>query len=68
MPAVIYYVDTAADAGFAVTNPGTAVMYVLAIFATSTIVLVGTLTSQVLTAGNLVNFPATDVNEIRDIA
>lgn len=58
----------AAQNGFAVTNSGTAVMYVLAIAATSTIVLVGTLTSQALVAENLVNFPATDVEEIRDIA
>jgi hypothetical protein len=58
----------AAQNGVSVTNSGTAVMYVLAIFATSTIVLVGTLTSQVLTAGNTINFPATDVDEIRDVA
>jgi hypothetical protein len=57
----------AAQNGFAVTNAGTAIMYVLAIFATSTIVLVGTLTSQALSAGNLVNFPATDVLEIGDV-
>jgi hypothetical protein len=53
--------------GFEVTNTGTAVMYVLAIFATSTIVLVGTVTSQGVTDGNLVNFPTTDVLEIGDV-
>jgi len=57
----------AAQNGFEVTNTGTAIMYVLAIFATSTIVLVGTVTSQGITDGNLVNFPATDVLEIGDV-
>jgi len=58
----------AAQNGFTVDHDGTATHYMLGIEATTTMLLVGTLTSQVLTNGNLVNFPATDVDEIRDVA
>jgi hypothetical protein len=58
----------AAQNGFTVDHDGTATHYALGIEATTTLLLVGTLTSQVLTNGNLVNFPATDVDEIRDVA
>lgn len=54
----------AAQNGITVDTGGTALHYALTITGTSTLLLVGTLTSQVLTGGNLVNFPVTDVNEI----
>lgn len=58
----------AAQNGITVDHDGTATHYVLGISASSTLLLIGTLTPQVLTAGNLVNFPATDVDEVRDVA
>ena len=58
----------AAQNGFNVDHDGTATHYVLGISGSSTLLLIGTLTPQVLTQGNLVNFPATDVDEIRDVA
>lgn len=58
----------AAQNGLSVTNPGTALHYALTITGTSALLLVGTVTSQVLAVGNTVNFPATDVDEIRDYA
>lgn len=58
----------AAQNGISVDHSGTATHYGLGISGTSTLLLVGTLTSQVLTAGNTVNFPATDVNEVRALA
>jgi len=58
----------AAQNGFSVTNGGTALHYALTITGSTTLLLVGTVTSQVLSAGNTINFPATDVDEIRDYA
>jgi hypothetical protein len=58
----------AAQNGFNVDHDGTATYYVLGISGSSTLLLIGTLTPQALTAGNLVNFPATDVDEIRGVA
>jgi len=58
----------AAQNGITVDHSGDATYYVLAISATTTILLIGTLTLQTLTAGNTVNFPATDVLEIRAVA
>ena len=58
----------AAQNGITVDHSGTATHYFLGISGTSTFLLAGTLTSQVLTAGNTVNFPATDVDEIRALA
>jgi hypothetical protein len=57
----------AAQNGITVDHDGTATHYVLGISASSTLLLIGTLTPQVLTAGNQVNFPETDVNEIGDV-
>jgi len=57
----------AAQNGLTVDHDGTATYYVLGISGTTTLLLIGTITPQVLTAGNLVNFPATDVNEISDV-
>lgn len=58
----------AAQNGFSVDHDGTATHYVIGKSGDSSIKLIGTLTSQVLTAGNTINFPATDVDEIRDVA
>lgn len=58
----------AAQSSLSVTNAGTALHYALTITGTSTLLLVGTVTSQVLSLGNTVNFPATDVDEVRDYA
>lgn len=58
----------AAQNGLSVTNNGTAQHYALTITGSTTLLLVGTVTSQVLAVGNTVNFPATDVDEIRDYA
>lgn len=58
----------AAQNGFAVDHTGEATHYVLGKSGDTTIKLIGTLTTQPLTQGNLVNFPATDVDEIRDVA
>lgn len=59
----------AAQNGLSVTNEGLAQHYALTVTGTSTLLLVGTLTSnQNLYSGNTVNFPATDVDEIRDYA
>lgn len=58
----------AAQNGLSVTNAGTALHYALTITGSTTLLLVGTVTSQVLGVGNSVNFPATDVDEIRDYA
>jgi hypothetical protein len=57
----------AAQNGITVDHNGTATYYVLGISATTTLLLIGTISSQVLTAGNLVNFPPTDVLEIGDV-
>jgi hypothetical protein len=61
-------VTLAAQNGISVTASGTALHYALTITGSSTLLLVGTVTSQALTSGNTVNFPATDVDEIRDYA
>ena len=58
----------AAQDGITVDHNGTATHYVLGKSGDTTIKLVGTVTSQVLTQGNLVNFPVTDVDEVRDLA
>lgn len=58
----------AAQNSLSVTNAGTAEHYALTITGSTTLLLVGTVTSQVLAGGNTVNFPATDVDEIRDYA
>ena len=47
---------------------GTATHYALGVSGTSTLRLVGTISSQAIVAGNLINFPATDILEIRDPA
>jgi hypothetical protein len=57
----------AAQDDITVDHNGTATYYVLGISGTSTLLLIGTITSQALLAGNLVNFPATDVLEIGDV-
>ncbi len=56
----------AAQNGITVDHSGTATYWAIGISASSTLVAYGTLTSQALTAGNTVNFPATDVDEIAD--
>lgn len=56
----------AAQNGFSVTNDGNAQHYALTITGSSALLLVGTLTAQQVYSGNTVNFPATDVDEIRD--
>jgi hypothetical protein len=58
----------AAQNALAVDHDGTATHYVLCKSGDTSIRLIGTLSSQVLTSGNTVNFPATDVDEIRDLA
>jgi len=58
----------AAQNGFNVDHNGDATHYALGTSGTTTLRLVGTLTLQTLTAGNTINFPATDVDEIRDLA
>jgi hypothetical protein len=58
----------AAQTGFSVTNDGNAQHYALTITGSTTLLLVGTLTAQQIYAGNTVNFPATDVDEIRALA
>ncbi len=61
-------ITLAAQNSLSVTNAGTAAHYALTITGSSTLLLVGTVTSQVLSLGNSVNFPATDVDEIGDYA
>ena len=58
----------AAQNGLSVDHNGEANHYVIGKSGDTTIKLIGTLTPQVLTQGNLVNFPATDVDEIRAVA
>lgn len=58
----------AAQPSLTVDHDGTATHYVLCKSGDTSIRLIGTLTSQVLTSGNTVNFPATDVDEVRDVA
>ncbi len=58
----------AAQNGITVDADGNAQHYALTITASSTLLLVGTLTAQQVYTGNTVNFPATDVDEIRDYA
>ncbi len=58
----------AAQNGITVDHTGTATHYVLGKSGDSSIKLIGTLQSQPLTQGNPLNFPATDVDEVRDVA
>jgi len=58
----------AAQNGFTVDHNGDATHYVIGKSGDTSIRLIGTLTLQTLTAGNLVNFPTTDIDEIRDVA
>jgi hypothetical protein len=58
----------AAQASLTVDHDGTATHYVLGKSGDTSLRLIGTLTNQVLTSGNTVNFPATDVDEVRDLA
>ena len=58
----------AAQNGFTVDHNGDATHYVIGKSGDTSIRLIGTLTLQTLTAGNLVNFPATDIDEIRAVA
>ena len=51
-----------------VSADGTANHYALGVSGTSTLRLVGTTAAQVLVTGSTVNFPATDVDEIRAVA
>jgi len=57
----------AAQNGITVDHNGDATYYVLGISGTTTLLLIGEITLQTLTAGNLVNFPTTDVLEIGDV-
>ena len=57
-----------AQNGFTVDHGGEANYYVIGKSGDTSIRLIGTLTPQTLTAGNLVNFPTTDIDEIRDVA
>jgi len=61
-------ITLAAQNGESVTTSGTATHYALGASGTSTLYLVGTISSQAIVVGNLINFPATDVLEIRDPA
>lgn len=63
-------VTLAAQNGITVDHDGHADHYFLGISASSKFLEVGTLDEphQNVTAGNLVNFPATDVDEVRDVA
>jgi hypothetical protein len=57
-----------AQAGLVIAAPGTATHYVLAVTAGTKLLLVGNLTSRAVLANDVVNFPATDVDEVRDLA
>ena len=58
----------AAQNGFTVDHNGDATHYVIGKSGDTSIRLIGTLTLQTLTSGNLVNFPTTDIDEIRAVA
>jgi hypothetical protein len=59
----------AAQNGITVDHDGLADHYFLGISGSSTFLLVGTLNpTQQTYAGNIINFPATDVDEARDLA
>ena len=58
----------AAQNGITVDHTGDATHYVIGKSGDTSIKLIGTLTLQTLTLGNLVNFPPTDIDEIRDVA
>jgi len=57
----------AAQNSITVDHDGTATYYVLGISASSTLLLIGTVTPKALLGGDLVSFPATDVLEIGDV-
>jgi len=57
-----------AQNGITVAADGNAQHYALTITGSSTLLLVGTLTAQQVYTGNTINFPATDVDEIRAYA
>lgn len=56
----------AAQNGIAVDHSGNADHYALCISASSKLLWVGVITLQAVVAGNTMNFPATDVDEIGD--
>jgi hypothetical protein len=56
----------AAQNGITVDHTGTATYWAIGISGSSKLMAYGTLTSQALTQGNTVNFPALDVDEIAD--
>lgn len=58
----------AAQSGISVTTEGNAQHWALGKSDTSELLLVGTLTAQMVYVGNTVNFPQTDVLEIRDVS
>jgi hypothetical protein len=59
-------VTLAQKTGISVSTGGTALHYALGVSASSTLLVVGTTTSQALTQGGTFTFPATDIDEIRD--
>jgi hypothetical protein len=58
----------AAQSGFLGDHNGVATHYVLGKSGDSTIKLIGTMTPKTIVTGSPVNFPATDIDEIRDVA
>lgn len=58
----------AAQNGLSVTNEGNAQHYALTLVGSTKLILVGTVTAQMVYVGNTVNFPAVDVDEIKDYA
>jgi hypothetical protein len=58
----------AAQSAITVDHTGDATHYVIGKSGDTSLKLIGTCTLQTLTQGNTVNFPATDVDEIRDVA
>ena len=58
----------AAQTGITVDHDGIATHYVIGKSGDTSIRLIGILTSQQVYSGNTINFPATDIDEIRDVA
>lgn len=65
---VTFAVNGTATSRITIDSSGTATHYALGISASSTLLLVGTTSSQATVAASTVNFPQTDVQEIRDLA